>query len=82
MKAVRYVTLLDQLHITEARELIGAISANYKTMNVADPAYVQSFVNLLPPIDVAVANAGVYRGAPFLEITPEEWRLQIDVNLT
>jgi NAD(P)-dependent dehydrogenase (short-subunit alcohol dehydrogenase family) len=73
---------LDQLHITEARELIGAISANYKTMNVADPASVQSVVNLLPPIDVAVANAGVYRGAPFLEITPEEWQLQIDVNLT
>ena len=76
------VTLLDQLHTKEARELMGAISANYETMNVADPASVQSVVNLLPPIDVAVANAGVYRGAPFLEITPEEWHLQIDVNLT
>jgi NAD(P)-dependent dehydrogenase (short-subunit alcohol dehydrogenase family) len=76
------VTLLDQLDPEKARELTGEVSADYKTMNVTDPASVRSVIESLQPIDVAIANAGVYRGAPFLEITAEDWQLQIDVNLT
>jgi glucose 1-dehydrogenase len=33
-------------------------------------------------IDIAVANAGIQRDAPFTEMTVEEWRSVIDVNLT
>lgn len=33
-------------------------------------------------IDVLVANAGIWKGAPIDTMTPEEWRETIDVNLT
>ena len=33
-------------------------------------------------IDILVNNAGVEQRAPFLEIHPDEWRRQIEVNLT
>src|SRR5438874_12660090 len=33
-------------------------------------------------LDVLINNAGVEKRAPFLEITPADWRRQIDVNLT
>ena len=33
-------------------------------------------------IDVLFANAGVYRGAPLIDLTQEDWQLVLDVNLT
>lgn len=33
-------------------------------------------------IDVLVANAGIYRGAPLAEMALEDWKLVMDVNLT
>ncbi|MFP4395036.1 MAG: SDR family NAD(P)-dependent oxidoreductase [Anaerolineales bacterium] len=33
-------------------------------------------------VDVLVANAGVYRGAPLPEVSLEDWRLVLAVNLT
>ena len=33
-------------------------------------------------VDIAVANAGIQRDAPFTEMTLDEWRKVIDVNLT
>jgi len=33
-------------------------------------------------LDVAIANAGIVRNQPFLEITPEAWARTLDVNLT
>ena len=33
-------------------------------------------------IDVLVANAGIYRGAPLTEMSLEDWKLVLDVNLT
>lgn len=33
-------------------------------------------------LDILVANAGIQRDAPFLEMTPEQWQAVIDVNLT
>ncbi|MDT7533019.1 SDR family oxidoreductase [Sphingobium sp. SA2] len=33
-------------------------------------------------IDVVVANAGIQRDAPFTELTLDDWRMVIDVNLT
>jgi 3-oxoacyl-[acyl-carrier protein] reductase len=32
-------------------------------------------------VDVAVANAGIWKGAPIDRMTPEEWRETLDVNL-
>ncbi|MGB3618434.1 MAG: SDR family NAD(P)-dependent oxidoreductase, partial [Catalinimonas sp.] len=36
----------------------------------------------LGPLDILVANAGVQKDAPFLELTVEDWRQVIEVNLT
>src|SRR5690242_1292173 len=33
-------------------------------------------------IDVLVNNAGVEKRAPFLEISPDDWQRQLDVNVT
>ena len=33
-------------------------------------------------LDIAVANAGIGRGASVLEMSLEDWQLQLDINLT
>jgi NAD(P)-dependent dehydrogenase (short-subunit alcohol dehydrogenase family) len=33
-------------------------------------------------LDIAISNAGVGRGIPFLDITPEDWAFHLDSNLT
>jgi 3-oxoacyl-[acyl-carrier protein] reductase len=54
--------------------------------DVSDPgavrAAVQNVVAELGRLDVLVNNAGVETRAAFLDITPEEWRRQLDVNLS
>ncbi|MFV0253713.1 MAG: SDR family NAD(P)-dependent oxidoreductase [Beutenbergiaceae bacterium] len=35
----------------------------------------------LAPLDLVVANAGIVDSAPFLEISEESWRAQLDINL-
>jgi NAD(P)-dependent dehydrogenase (short-subunit alcohol dehydrogenase family) len=69
------VTLLD-LH--EA-ELDGARSI---AVDVCDHTAVAEALATVDPLDVAIGNAGVVESAPFLDITPEQWRRQLDVNLT
>jgi NAD(P)-dependent dehydrogenase (short-subunit alcohol dehydrogenase family) len=69
------VTLLD-LH--EA-ELDGARSI---AVDVRDHATVAEALATVDPLDVAIGNAGIVESAPFLDITPEQWRRQLDVNLT
>jgi NAD(P)-dependent dehydrogenase (short-subunit alcohol dehydrogenase family) len=69
------VTLLD-LH--EA-ELDGARSI---AVDVRDHAAVAEALATVDPLDVAIGNAGIVESAPFLDITPEQWRRHLDVNLT
>jgi NAD(P)-dependent dehydrogenase (short-subunit alcohol dehydrogenase family) len=69
------VTLLD-LH--EA-ELDGARSI---AVDVRDHAAVADALATIDPLDVAIGNAGIVESAPFLEITPEQWRRHLDFNLT
>ncbi len=44
-------------------------------------AAVAAVREALGPIDALVNNAGVLRHTPFLEITPEEWRLIFQTNV-
>ena len=43
---------------------------------------VQRTVRELGRLDIVVNNSGVARVAPLVEMTPEDWRFMLDVNLT
>jgi len=45
-------------------------------------AAVSEIVGELGRLDVLVNNAGIEKRAAFLEITPEDWQRQLDVNLS
>lgn len=69
------VTLLD---LSDA----GVEGARSIVVDVRDHAAVADALASIDPLDVAIGNAGVVESAPFLEITPEQWRRHLDVNLT
>jgi NAD(P)-dependent dehydrogenase (short-subunit alcohol dehydrogenase family) len=54
--------------------------------NVATPGQIEraaaACVDRFGRLDIAVANAGIGRGAPLLEMPLKDWQDQLDVNLT
>ncbi|MEQ8483087.1 MAG: SDR family NAD(P)-dependent oxidoreductase [Pseudomonadales bacterium] len=54
--------------------------------NVAAPAQMQQAADRcvaeLGRLDIAIANAGIGRGGPVLELSLKDWQDQLDVNLT
>src|SRR5438309_8239392 len=52
--------------------------ANFPAVEAA----VGEIVGELGRLDILVNNAGIEKRAPFLEITPDDWRRQLDVNLS
>ena len=69
------VTLLD---LSDA----GVEGARSILVDVRDHAAVADALASIDPLDVAIGNAGIVESAPFLDITPEQWRRHLDVNLT
>lgn len=43
---------------------------------------VKNITSQFGRVDILVNNAGIEKRTPFLEITPEEWQRQLDVNLS
>lgn len=43
---------------------------------------VESIVQQLGRVDILINNAGIEKRADFLDITPEDWKRQLDVNLS
>jgi NAD(P)-dependent dehydrogenase (short-subunit alcohol dehydrogenase family) len=76
------VTVLDKLIHARAEQAIGAMGVEFLAVDVTNPENVRSVVDSIADVDVAIANAGIHRGARFLDVSFENWQLQIDVNLT
>jgi len=71
----------------EARALEGECDGRARgwRADVTDDEQIARFVHEAEEawggVDVAVANAGIWKGAPIDRMTPEEWRETLDVNL-
>jgi len=76
------VTLLDKVLPPEVAPIVEAMGARFVKMDVTDRHSVASVIAALPEVDIAIGNAGVHRGARFLDLSLESWNLMLDVNLT
>jgi NAD(P)-dependent dehydrogenase (short-subunit alcohol dehydrogenase family) len=80
------VTMIDRLARSDVAALIETVSAlgecEYRQADVTDREQVHAALRDIDPLDVAIGNAGIVEPAPFLEITPEQWQAQLDVNLS
>jgi NAD(P)-dependent dehydrogenase (short-subunit alcohol dehydrogenase family) len=76
------VVALDRATTVTAQRELDALDVPFYSVDVTDAKKMTATMVALGPLDVAIANAGVYRGAPFLNATVEDWRLQLDVNMT
>jgi len=84
------VFLLDVLEQEQGRQAARRVSTDERRVqflqaNVADRSEVARALGEMQSkvgrIDVVIANAGIVRNQPFLEITPECWAQTLDVNL-
>ena len=75
------VTLVDRRPPDEV-ELSALGPARYAQVDVRDHDAVAAVLAEVDPLDIAIGNAGMVDSAPFLDITPEQWRAHLDVNLT
>jgi len=80
------VTLIDQKPPADAAPWLDRAGTHgdvaYRQADVRDRAAIDDALGRIDPLDVAIGNAAIGHGIPFLEITPEQWRDHLDVNLT
>ncbi|GAA5159932.1 SDR family NAD(P)-dependent oxidoreductase [Pseudonocardia eucalypti] len=75
-----HVTVLD-LDLEPAREVAGEIGGEAVRCDVADPAAVQAALGGDRSFQILVNNAGYDSFAWFTDVTPEQWRRMLAVNL-
>jgi NAD(P)-dependent dehydrogenase (short-subunit alcohol dehydrogenase family) len=77
------ITLCDRKPRGDVEQQLGELGAvRYAELDVRDAEAVAAMLAAVDPLDVVIGNAGVVQSAPFLDITPEQWRTHLDVNLT
>jgi NAD(P)-dependent dehydrogenase (short-subunit alcohol dehydrogenase family) len=80
------VTLIDRKSPAAAAPWLKRASMHgpvaYVQADVTDRSAIDIALGALDPFDIAIANQAIGRGIPFLELTQEQWREHIDVNLT
>ena len=57
-------------------------TVDYAQLDVTDPDATARLLDQLDRLTLFVANAGTVMAVPFLDITPEQWQRQLEVNLT
>lgn len=84
-----YAVAVNDLHAERAAQTVELISGNGGTarpvvFDVTDRDAVLAALAGLGDIDVLINNAGIseaFRAGPFVKSTPEDWRVQFDLNL-
>ena len=80
------VVLSDVVSAEEGSAIVasigGARPGRYIRCDVSQRADVDRLFAELGRVDVVISNAGIVRAAPFVELTEEDWRATIAVNLT
>ncbi|HXF57287.1 MAG TPA: 3-oxoacyl-ACP reductase FabG [Actinomycetota bacterium] len=63
--------------------VVADAGGRFVALDVTDPEAVEAVLRSLDPLDILVNSAGVTRpGHPVDETSLEDWRLQVEVNLT
>ena len=73
------VTALDT---REAQAGMDRDGVRFARADTTSPEEMRRAVDALPTLDVAVLCAGTVTAQPFLEIDPDVWRRQLEINLT
>jgi len=77
------VAILDRL-VEAGRERAAAIGGSFHEVDLADPssarAATEGAIDELGGVDVLVNSAGIFKLAPLLDITVEDWDLMLAVN--
>lgn len=84
------VTLVDIVEETVGAETARRIregdqngpDVSFVRADVTDHDAIQSVYASLDRLDVVIANAGIGRSAPILDLDLQEWRAHLDINLT
>ena len=74
--------VIGDIDLDAAKARAEAIGATAVHLDVTDPASAQAAIGAGGPFDILVNNAGVDHGGHFFgDVTPEQWRRIIAVNL-
>ena len=80
------VTLIDRKSPDEAQPWLARASTGgevaYVQADVRDRDAIDAALAVIDPLDVAIGNAAIGHGIPFLDLTAEQWQDHLDVNLT
>ncbi len=86
-----HVTLVDLAPEPEGQTTLDGWTAaepllrarlSYRRADVADPGAIGAVIDSLPGLEIAIANAGIVRASPFLEIRAADWDAHLATNLT
>ncbi|MCL7745802.1 3-ketoacyl-ACP reductase [Halalkalibacter alkaliphilus] len=74
----------DLVEVANEIEAMG-VKSTYATVDVSSLEQVEQAIDHvtsnLGPADILINNAGTGKFGPFLELTPEEWKSMIEINL-
>lgn len=85
------VTLVDLAPMERGQHIVDAATADrgptqgtltYRRADVTNRDEMTAVIDSMAGLNIGIANAGTVVSAPFLEITANQWKQHLDVNLT